>query len=225
MRPINKTSIRSAVLVLILAGVIIEFGRSAFGKFCVVDGYSMSPTLNPDDVVQAKASYVKVRGDVVIVTDDGGDLAIKRIVGLPGEVVTIYRGHVYVNGQRLLEPYLAGGTFTFKSNPRNQRAEVWHLDADQYFVLGDNRYESRDSRHYGPLQRSDVHGVVHLPENSPEPGFLEIKLSESGQVTHYKHYRSNHHASWNRNLTRNNSQNSNARAITAGFVSSDDFRN
>ena len=221
MRPINKTSIRSAVLVLILAGVIIEFGRSAFGKFCVVDGYSMSPTLNPDDVVQAKALYVKVRGDVVVVTDDGGDLAIKRIVGLPGEAVAIYRGHVYVNGQRLLEPYLASGTFTFKSNPRNQRAEVWRLAADQYFVLGDNRCESRDSRHYGPLQRREVHGVVNLPENSPEPAFLEITLSESGKVTHHKYYR----ASWNRNLTRNNSQNSNARDVTAGFVSSDDLRN
>ena len=225
MLPINKTSIRSAVLVLILAGVIIEFGRSTFGKFCVVDGYSMCPTLNPDDVVQAKALYVKVRGDVVIVTDDGGDLAIKRIVGLPGESVAIYRGHVYVNGQRLLEPYLASGTFTFKSNPRNQRAEVWRLDADQYFVLGDNRYESRDSRHYGPLQGRDVHGVVNLPENSPEPAFLEIMLSESGKVTHYKHYRSNYHASWNRNLTRNNFQNSNTRDVATGFVSSDDVRN
>ena len=212
MRPINKTSIRSAVLVLILAGVIIEFGRSTFGKFCVVDGYSMCPTLNPDDVVQAKASYVKVRGDVVIVTDDGGDLAVKRIVGLPGEAVTIYRGHVYVNGQRLLEPYLGKGTFTFKNNPRNQRAEVWRLNADQYFVLGDNRCESRDSRHYGPLQRRDVHGVVNLPENSPEPALLEIVLSKSGQVTHHKHYRSNYRASWNRDQT-------------AGFVSSDDLRN
>lgn len=212
MRPTNKTSIRCTVLVLILAGVILEFGRSAFGKFCVVDGYSMSPTLNPDDVVRAKALYVKVRGDVVIVTDDGGGLAIKRIVGLPGETVAIYRGHVYVNGRRLLEPYLAKGIFTFKSNPRNQLAEVWHLDADQYFVLGDNRCESRDSRYYGPLQRRDVHGVVNLPENSPEPAFLEIMLSESGKVTYYKNYRSSYRPSWNRDQT-------------ASFVSSDDLRN
>ena len=188
MRPINKSSVRKAVLALILAAVILQFGRTTVGKFCVVDGESMCPTLNPDDVVQAKASYVRARGDVVIVTDDSGEGAIKRLVGLPGETVTIYRGYVYVNGQRLLEPYLANGTFTFKDNPRNERAEVWRLEANQYFVLGDNRYESRDSRHYGPLERSLVHGVVDLPDNSPGPTFLEIVLSDSETVIHLKHY-------------------------------------
>src|SRR5262245_18438007 len=123
MRSINKTSLLRAVLALILGAVIIQFGRSAFGTFGIVDGESMSPTLNPNDVVQAKASFVKARGDVVTVTDDGGGRAIKRIVGLPGETVTLYGGHVYVNGQRLFEPYLDKGTYTFKYNPRNEHPE------------------------------------------------------------------------------------------------------
>ncbi len=200
MRTINKTKLRSAVLALFLAATIIQFGRSAVGTFCVVDGESMSPTLNPEDVVQAKTSFVKARGDVVVISDDGGDLAIKRIVGLPGETVTIYKGYVYVNGRRLLEQYLAKGSYTFKHNARDERAAVWNLGADQYFVLGDNREESRDSRHYGPLQRSDVHGVINLPANAPEPALLEILLSESGKVTHRKQYRTG----WNRIRTRSN---------------------
>ncbi len=193
MQPINKTSVRSAVLGLILAATIIEFGRTTLGTFCIVDGESMCPTLNPGDVVQAKISYVKARGDVVIITDDSGSNAVKRIVGLPGETVTVYRGHVYVNGQRLFEPYLDQDSCTFKNNQKNEPAAVWHLDADQYFVLGDNRCGSCDSRHYGPLRRSEIHGVVDLPKNAPEPAFLEIMLSESGEVIHKKHYRQTSH--------------------------------
>ncbi len=189
MQLINKTSIRSAVLGLILAAAIIEFGRTTLGTFCVVDGESMCPTLNPGDVVQARISYVKARGDVVIITDDSGSNAVKRIVGLPGEAVSVYKGHVYVNGQQLLEPYLDQDACTFKNNQKNEPVAVWHLDADQYFVMGDNRCGSCDSRHYGPLRRSEIHGVVGLPKNAPEPAFLEIMLSESGEVIHKKHYR------------------------------------
>lgn len=143
----------------------------------------MCPTLNPGDFIQARASYAKARGDVVIVTDDSGSDAVKRIVGLPGETITLYGGEVYVNGRQLREPYLAQATSTLKNNQKNERPGVWHLGADQYFVMGDNRYESCDSRHYGPIRHGEIHGVVDLPENAPEPVFLDIMLSESGELT------------------------------------------
>lgn len=197
MKLILKTNIRSAVLGLMLAAAIVGFGRTHFGTFCVVDGKSMCPTLNGGDVVQAKVSFVKMRGDVVILTDDSGREAIKRIVGLPGEVVTIYEGEVYINGQRLFEPYLDEPTSTFKNNQKNEPAAVWQLEADQYFVMGDNRFWSCDSRHYGPIRRGEIHGVVNLPANAPGPAFLEIMLSDSGKVIHNERC----HQSPNRNRT------------------------
>jgi signal peptidase I len=216
MQPIKKTRVRSAVLGLILAATIIEFGRTSIGTFCIVDGESMCPTLNPGDVVQARVSYVKARGDVVIITDDSGSDAVKRIVGLPGEVVTIYGGEVYVNGRRLLEPYLDQGGCTFKNNQKNEPAAVWRLAADEYFVLGDNRYGSGDSRHYGPIRRSEIHGVVDLPENAPGPAFLEIMLSESGELIQNKHYRQT--SNRNRTLVARRTSRSKLRSFSEAIV-------
>lgn len=186
MQPTRQTRVRTAVLGLMLAVAVIVFGRTTFGTFCIVDGDSMSPTLNPGDVVQAKVLYVITRGDVVTLTDDSGLDAIKRVIGLPDEVVTIYGGEVYVNGRRLLEPYLERDTRTLRNNQKNEPAVVWHLAAGEYFVMGDNRYGSWDSRHYGPIRRSEIHGVVAVAENAPGPVMLETKLPELGErVQHY----------------------------------------
>jgi signal peptidase I len=165
---------------LILVVVGFEFVRSNFGTYSIVEGDSMYPTFRPNDIVQARKSYVKSeRGDVVIVTDDRGDRVIKRVLGLPGETVTFYGGCVYVDGQRLSEPYLAPHTFTFKSDIRNERPEDWRLGENQYFVLGDNRIASRDSRNFGPVERGDIRQVVSLPENAPRPGFCGIVFSRT----------------------------------------------
>jgi signal peptidase I len=193
MQLIKNTQVRTAVLGLMLAVVILEFGRTTLGTFCIVDGTSMCPTLNPGDFVHARVSYVKARGDVVIVTDDSRSEAIKRIVGLPGEVVTLFGGEVYINGQRLLEPYLEEASCTFKNNQKNEPAAVWDLAADQYFVMGDNRCGSCDSRHYGPLPRSGIRRVVELPKNSPGPAFLEITLANSGKAIQNHHHRAPAH--------------------------------
>ena len=183
MRLINCICDRRLILPLISLGVGIEFMRSGVGTFSVIEGTSMCPTLRPNDVVQAKTLYGQSqRGDVVIITDNQNEQAIKRVIGLPGETVTLYRGFVYIHGQRLDEPYLAKCTYTFKSSPENERAIRWRLKANQYFLMGDNRFESCDSRHYGPVERHQINRVVKLPENSPRPGFCEIRLSETGET-------------------------------------------
>lgn len=183
----SKPKLLRGILALTLAGVVIESGQATFGKLYVVDGRSMCPTLSPDDVVHVKGSLVH-RGSVAVISDGRGQSAIKRIIGLPGETVAIYRGHVYVNSRRLFEPYLDVGVYTHKDNLQNERAAIWRLNEDEYFVLGDNRAESCDSRNYGPLRRDQIRGVVTLPANSLEPSFLEITLSDSGEVVHHKHY-------------------------------------
>jgi len=154
MRLINYVGDRRLVLPLILMVVGIEFMRSGVGTFSVIHGSSMCPTFKPNDFVQAKTLYGESqRGDVVIITDNQNERAIKRIIGLPGETVTLYRGFVYVDCQRLNEPYLPKYTCTFKSSPEDERAIRWRLKANQYFLMGDNRSESCDSRNYGPVER------------------------------------------------------------------------
>lgn len=181
MRLISHIGDRRLVLPLILMAVGIEFVRSGIGTFSVINGSSMCPTFKPNDVVQARTLYGESqRGDVVVITDNQNEQAIKRVIGLPGETVTLFRGFVYIDFRRLDEPYLAKCTYTFKSSPENERAICWRLKANQYFLMGDNRFESCDSRNYGPVNRQQINRVVKLPENSPRPGFCEIMLSETG---------------------------------------------
>jgi len=174
---------RRPLLVLALVAVGVQFVRSSVGTLSIVDGVSMYPTLHPNDVVRARTAYVGAqRGDIVIVAGERGEPMIKRVVGLPGETVTVYRGFVYINHQRLNEPYLPKYTYTFKSDERDERADTWQLASDEYFVLGDNRPQSTDSRHYGPVARRQIQRVVITPDNALPPGFCEIMLSKTGQV-------------------------------------------
>jgi signal peptidase I len=169
-------------LVLVLVAVAVQFVRQSFGTFAIVEGSSMAPTFNPSDVVLARtADAERKRGEVVIVTDDNGDRVIKRIVGLPGETVALYRGFVYINHQRLHEPYLPKRTYTYKRNQEDERLIAWQLGAQEYFVLGDNRMESCDSRHFGPIARERIESIVELPENAMSPEFSGIVLSKTGQ--------------------------------------------
>ena len=181
MRLENNISGRSIVLFLILATLVRQFVQSSTAPYSVVQGDSMVPTFRNDDVIHTRASDASPeRGDVVVITDDRGDLVIKRIVGLPGESVTIFLGFIYINGQRLSEPYLPRNTYTFKLDLRDGRPGTWTLGDKQYFVLGDNRPQSIDSRHFGPVDSRGIRRVVDLPQNSLRPGFCDIVLSASG---------------------------------------------
>jgi signal peptidase I len=133
----------------------VNFGTGRFR----VESISMEPNLEPGQYVLVdKVSYLFIppqRGDVVVfqyplATEKD---YIKRIIGLPGEVVTIANGVVSVNGQPLEEPYIAA--------PPNY-ASTWTLGPDQYFVLGDNRNSSSDSHVWGPLEREYLIGKTLL---------------------------------------------------------------
>ena len=128
----------------------------------IVQGRSMLPTLHDGDrFILNRLSYFRhapQRGDVVVVKDPGhNDYAVKRIVGMPSETVYFKRGEVMVNGKRLFEPYLVQGTQTFLPDTREKLIMV---GKDQYFVLGDNRGNSEDSRYYGAVNKSQIVGAI-----------------------------------------------------------------
>jgi len=97
--------------------------------------------------------------DIVVIRDpvDKG-FSVKRVVATPGESVYLKDGSVYVNGCKLQEPYLVPGTPTF-SDP-NCRDQLILCGKDQFFLLGDNRQNSVDSRTYGPVPRKNILGPI-----------------------------------------------------------------
>jgi signal peptidase I len=128
-----------------------------------VVGKSMQPTLHDADycLLNRSAYYFRPpeRRDVVVIRDpaDRG-YSVKRIIATEGESVYIRNGAVYVNGRKLAEPYLRPGTLTFASATMPDQFII--CGRGQYFVLGDNRGNSADSRAYGPVPRQNILGLI-----------------------------------------------------------------
>lgn len=82
---------------------------------------------------------------------------IKRVVGLPGETVMFSDGGIYINGEKLEEPYVNGETILFNGGLYEENVAVT-IPEDSYFMMGDNRSRSADSREYGPINKSLIKG-------------------------------------------------------------------
>ncbi len=160
--------IRDIIETIALTLLVFLVIRLAVESFRV-DGQSMEPNFhNNEYVLVDKAAYLfqpPQRGDVIIFhypLDVHKDF-IKRIIGLPGDTVQTTSTSVIVDGHFTSEPYI-GVPFNFDSN-------MWKLGPNQFFVMGDNRDNSLDSRIWGPLERSYIVGkavAVYWPINALE---------------------------------------------------------
>ena len=129
----------------------------------VVDGESMMNTLQDEDnILVDKLTYQfsdPQRFDVVLFPYGEGDeelCFIKRVIGLPGETVQISRsGDIFIDGEFLEEYY---GFEDIQQDKRYLAADGYTLQADEYFVMGDNRNNSYDSRQIGGIKREDIIG-------------------------------------------------------------------
>lgn len=128
-------------------------------------GHSMDPTLADSDLLLTTRLDYRLhapeRGDIVIFRDpyDPTQEFVKRIVGLPGDQVLIRAGYVYLNGVRLQEPYLVNPwllTTNWPTFPTAADGET--VPPDNYFVLGDNRDNSGDSRLFGYITSRQITG-------------------------------------------------------------------
>lgn len=163
----SPSSLKHQMLHCAMAGVIAVssylFASNFLFQKVVVDGDSMRPTLRNDEAFMLNRVEYLFRkpqwGDIVVIRDpEDGGLSVKRVVAVEGQTVELAGGGVYVNGLKLPESYLRPGTRTFSY--RKYDHDKFDCGAGQYFVLGDNRSESADSRIYGPVPRQNILGVV-----------------------------------------------------------------
>jgi signal peptidase I len=132
----------------------------------IVEGRSMQPGLKEGQrVLISRLNYMfgdPEYGDIVVfnspapLTDEEPPL-IKRVIGLPGDVVEFRDTLLYVNEQLIDEPYIKENCTRFQCQDRR-----WELGPDEYFVMGDNRNASRDSRAFGPVARHLIIGQALL---------------------------------------------------------------
>ncbi len=160
--------IRELIEILALTLLIFLVIRFTVQSFRV-DGESMQPSLRSEEFVLVdKVTYLfqsPQRGDVIVFhypLDTHRDF-IKRIIGLPGDTISTTSARVIVDGQALHEPYI--------SLPHNFESDTWKLGPNQFFVMGDNRDNSLDSRSWGPLDRNYIIGkalAVYWPVSNWE---------------------------------------------------------
>ncbi len=128
-----------------------------------VVGRSMVPTLHDSQHYLLNRWIYHVHpprhSDIVVLRDPSDDgFSVKRVIATPGDSISLKGGRVYVNGCVLDEPYLAPGTPTFTDSTYRDR--LVRCGKDQFFVLGDNRLNSIDSRAYGPVPRRNILGSI-----------------------------------------------------------------
>ena len=166
-----------------LAGIVWEFATSLFiaglAAFTinvfVAEGalIEQGPSMQPNLYVGYRVMTEKVtyhfrepqRGDVVVINRPAGETAlIKRVIGLPGETVSVIDGHAYINGEPIAEPWVS--YFGGRDCPPT------YIPPGYFFAIGDNRRDSLDSRALGPFAEHDIRGHAFIVYWPPD----EIKL-------------------------------------------------
>ena len=140
------------LLPYIIILIVVVLIRSYVVTPIMVNGPSMEPTLNGGEIMILNKLGKIDRYDIVVV-DTGSEDIIKRVIAMPGETISCEEGIVYVNGRRQDEEYSDGITSDF---------DVIKLADDEYFVMGDNREDSLDSRKFGAFKEEQIKGTTNL---------------------------------------------------------------
>jgi signal peptidase I len=157
----RKASQFASLLAMAIASYLVV--SHFFVQSVKVVGSSMAPTLSNSEyyLLNRWVLYLRApeRGEIVVLRDpvDNG-LSVKRIVGLAGDTIQMKGGAIFINDQKVSEPYLPPKTPTYSLPPLKE--QTFRCGRDQYFVLGDNRGNSLDGRAYGPISRDRIVGLI-----------------------------------------------------------------
>lgn len=165
--PLPRPKLRRYSFLRELIGMI-GFGLAVFTLLqlatpqSIVQGRSMQPTFNDGQrLLISRINYMvgdPQYGDIIVFNSpdpqtDNEPPLIKRLIGLPGDIIEIIDTEVYRNGELLDEPYINEPCTRFKCQD-----ERWELGPDEYFMMGDNRNHSNDSRSFGPVREDLIIG-------------------------------------------------------------------
>ena len=180
MRTIHPNRRRTAtkafakeVLQTLLLTAVIFFGTRLAVQNYRVEGSSMYATLHHSEFVLVnKLAYVRSEprhGDIIVFNypEDPSEQFVKRVIAVPGDVIEIQQGVVYVNGEKIVEPYVTRGAQIAGLTVRDELSDRVVPDG-AYFVMGDNRRGSRDSREWGFLPRKFIVGKVWVAYWPPD---------------------------------------------------------
>lgn len=138
--------------IVILAAVILT--RTFIVTPVRVNGSSMDETLKSGDIMLLYKLASIEREDIVVVGPEvQGSNLIKRVIALPGESIKCEDGAIYINNKKYKDKHAFGTTSDF---------EEIKLAKDEYFVLGDNRIVSQDSRYFGPVEKDAIKGQTSI---------------------------------------------------------------
>jgi len=172
---------RERLELLVLIVVVFTLVNLATMRF-FIDGPSMQPNFHDGEfLIVSRVHYLlgsPVRGDIAVFDAPGDDdrrvnpLLIKRVIGVPGDHVVVESGETFVNGVRIDEPFIFQNDAPYRCS---QYCDVI-LGADEYFMMGDHRNDSNDSRAFGPVTRNRIVGEAIVRYWPP---------SAWGSVIHY----------------------------------------
>ena len=167
----HKSAIRLVIEPLAIA-IVLALGVRTALRLYVIPSASMLPTLVPGDhivVTPYRFHGTPRRGDVIVFhsTHAADQLTIKRVIGIPGDLIETRAGRIVISGHAISEPYVAAQATNGSIAPQI-------VPADSYFVLGDNRADSLDSRSWGALPRSRVVGQARLVLWSSDDGINSL---------------------------------------------------
>lgn len=138
----------------VLVIVVVVLIRTFLVTPIIVQGTSMEPTLKEGNVmILNKVAKIDRYDIVVIKSDKNSNVLIKRVIGMPGETIEIKDGHIFIN-DKLVN--------TKHSDELTSDYPLTIIGKDEYFVLGDNRSVSADSRVFGTFKKSEIKGTTKL---------------------------------------------------------------
>ena len=190
----GASSLLREVAEVVVLAIILYFAISFAVQAVHVEGLSMYATLDDNDyLIASKIDYrlhPPQRGDIIILRPPASNSTdfIKRVIALPGERLLIRDGIVYINGHKLDEPYLPEAWTTLNNPAPWSVGDGAVIPANEYFVMGDNRNRSQDSRIFGPITRDRIDGrawfriwpLDHFGNIYAQEPFLETSTAFAG---------------------------------------------
>lgn len=147
----NKRQQKNIFFILM---VLVFLFRCFVMERVIVSGESMYPSCRQGEVYMSKKFGISPMRYDIVIAKMGQRKVIKRVIGLPGDTLKVSNGKVYINGQ------LAESEYDYFTKAEGILEEDYVLEKDYYFLMGDNRCNSFDSRNYGGVNIEDIEGVV-----------------------------------------------------------------